>query len=653
MDLRIFEAIPGNSLLLQANAPHFTVAAATPGFLALLSYNKQHCVSKNFINVIQQHTNFTNDQLQEVKDTLETAVTQQRDLNVHWQLPAGNFLVQLRPVTTENGQAEYLIVTATSMAPAEQETEKDKLMAQAYNLMMNAPVAICIIKGEDLVVQLANKHMLQIWRKEEEVIGKHLLEALPEIKGSVFPDLLTDVRVSGKSHFEKESHTYFLRDGKEELVYFNFVYQPFYEENSTEASGVLVVANEVTEIVMARKKAEESELRFRNLIAEADVATSIYTGPEMKIQYANEAMIRLWGKDPSVVGKTVKEALPELEGQPFLSLLQNVYRTGETYWGKEDKGTLFVDGGLKQFYFNFSYKALRNADGEIYGILNMAIDVTNEVLARQKVEESEANLQKRVEERTLELESKNRSLLHMNANLEEFAFAASHDLKEPVRKVHYFSDRLATQLGPRLTQDEMHIVGRMQHATKRMGTLIDDLLTFSQLNRETTVMEVVDLNEKVENVLDDLELEIEEKGASVYYNKLPHISGNKRQWQQLFQNIISNALKYSRQGVAPEIHIHAQEISGAELSMPLPAEQKEKPFYKIEIKDNGIGFNQRDADRIFNIFTRLHGNAEYRGTGIGLSIVQKVVENHNGYITAEGVPGQGSSFKIFIPATKK
>ena len=160
----------------------------------------------------------------------------------------------------------------------------------------------------------------------------------------------------------------------------------------------------------------------------------------------------------------------------------------------------------------------------------------------------------------------------------------------------------------------------------------------------------MDINQVIDLVLNDLDLEIEQKQAKLKVGKLCIVNGHHRQLQQAFHNLLANALKYSRPDVAPEIEILCKNVKGKEILFPLSGDEREKTFWLIQVADKGIGFEQRDAERIFNVFTRLHGNAEYRGTGVGLSIVRKVIENHNGYITAQGLPGEGSVFQIYLPA---
>jgi signal transduction histidine kinase len=254
-----------------------------------------------------------------------------------------------------------------------------------------------------------------------------------------------------------------------------------------------------------------------------------------------------------------------------------------------------------------------------------------------------------VKKTQLELEKKVQELKRSNEILEEFAYASSHDLKEPVRKIHLFADRLKHELRENLTENQLTLFERMERAAKRMTLLIDDLLTYSHVSRGADHFESVDLNEKVKNVLSDLDAEMEEKGAVVTVGHLPLIQGQGRQIEQLFQNLITNAIKYSKPGVTPQVSICACEMSSKGISVAFSAEPANKRYNWIKVRDNGIGFPQADAERIFNVFTRLHGNAEYRGTGVGLSIVQKVVQNHGGLIWAESAVGKGSTFNIVFP----
>jgi signal transduction histidine kinase len=255
-----------------------------------------------------------------------------------------------------------------------------------------------------------------------------------------------------------------------------------------------------------------------------------------------------------------------------------------------------------------------------------------------------------IKQAQLQLERTIEELKRSNTNLEEFAYAASHDLKEPIRKIRTFSERLKNKLQDRLLDEDQHYFQRMEKATERMQALIDDLLNYSHVSNSIDYSDDIDLNKKVLQVLEDLEVEVAQKKANVIVAKLPVIKGHRRQIQQVFQNLITNALKFSNPGAIPEIRITASVVSGEEMtSFKLPEGLKSTRFNLIEISDNGIGFEQEYADKIFKMFQRLHGKAEYEGTGIGLAIVRKVVENHKGFIRAESTPGKGATFKVLLP----
>ncbi|HEX2535223.1 MAG TPA: PAS domain-containing protein [Chitinophagaceae bacterium] len=255
-----------------------------------------------------------------------------------------------------------------------------------------------------------------------------------------------------------------------------------------------------------------------------------------------------------------------------------------------------------------------------------------------------------IKEAQFQLEQMVEELRRSNESLEEFARAASHDLKEPIRKVLFFSERLKLSSGERLTEAEKVLVQKLEQAATRMGTLVDDLLAFSHASYQPIEFEEVNLNDKIKLVLLDLEFLVAEKKAEIRVGPLPTVKGNRRQLQQAFQNLLSNAIKYSRPGESPQVTVSARLLNGDQAGFPVSPEDASRPFHLIEVTDNGIGFDQQYAEKIFNLFTRLHGNKEYPGTGIGLAIVRKVVEHHRGYVRANGVKGQGATFSLLLPA---
>jgi hypothetical protein len=248
-----------------------------------------------------------------------------------------------------------------------------------------------------------------------------------------------------------------------------------------------------------------------------------------------------------------------------------------------------------------------------------------------------------------ELFEKNVKLEKLNANLEQFAYAASHDLKEPIRKINIFLTLVRSSLETKMNDQEKDYFNKLEKSSERMKLLVDNLLEYSQAS-QLVEFEDIDLNVKIRNVLEDLEVVIKEEKAEISFDKLPVIKGHKRQFQQLFQNLIGNAIKYHKPGITPKINISCSKLNAGQMDVDLPIKESINEFYIIQVQDNGIGFEQEDAEKIFNVFTRLHSNHEYKGTGIGLSIARKVVENHGGYLIAESKPNEGSTFKVYLPA---
>lgn len=234
-----------------------------------------------------------------------------------------------------------------------------------------------------------------------------------------------------------------------------------------------------------------------------------------------------------------------------------------------------------------------------------------------------------------------------NRELEEFAYAASHDLQEPLRKITTFSDRLSEKYKDVLAGEGEMYLGRMVASAENMRQLISGLLEFSRISQTAGQYEEVNLNTIMQEVLNDLELKIEETGTVIRCDVLPTVEAVRTQMKQLFQNLVSNAIKFQKPGVSPVIRI--------ELLQPVEGElqkynlQQQKAYSKIVVSDNGIGFENEYAARIFQVFQRLHGKYEYPGSGIGLAICKKILEYHQGVIYAEGAPEHGSRFFLLLP----
>jgi light-regulated signal transduction histidine kinase (bacteriophytochrome) len=235
-----------------------------------------------------------------------------------------------------------------------------------------------------------------------------------------------------------------------------------------------------------------------------------------------------------------------------------------------------------------------------------------------------------------------------NEELDRFAYVASHDLQEPLRKIMIFGDRLANKYNEVLDDDAKEYLERMRKASERMQLLINNILDFSKFSAASQSFEQTSLNRLIEEVLSDLEIEIERKKAIITVDELPSLCVIPGQFRQLIQNLLSNSLKFSKRDVIPQINLTSETVKGEELAGN-PGINVNDDYCRIHVEDNGIGFDEEYAERIFVIFQRLHSNHLFEGTGIGLSICKKIVEKHNGLISATSTLDKGSIFSIVLP----
>ncbi len=357
----------------------------------------------------------------------------------------------------------------------------------------------------------------------------------------------------------------------------------------------------------------------------------VESSPDLIIGYDKNLNIIVWNKEyedysgftkEQVLGKHVLKIFPQNNNETWMSAIKEVLNGKSIHTPKVKLP--FGEGHGEHFIV-----PLRNPDGEIFGMLSITRDITELVQA------------------TYSLEQKNEELERTNQELAYFSYVASHDLQEPLRKIQGFSGRILDREGESFSETTKDYFNRIISAASRMQRLIDALLDFSRTNTTEIIFTETNLNELLEEVKINLKENIKEKNADIESLPLPTLSIIPVQVQQLFSNLISNAIKYSKPAMSPQIKISADIVLGEDLKQR--GGDATKKYHRITIADNGIGFEQKYAHKIFELFQRLHGKTEYSGTGIGLAICKKIVQNHKGFITATGNPDEGARFDIYLP----
>jgi PAS domain S-box-containing protein len=588
-------------------------------------------------------------------------------LRRHGQAETVYFDFIYRPLREIDGSITGVSVVAneiTQQVLARQALRRSE--AHFRNVVERALSPICILKGEELVLEMANEPLLSIWETDRSAFGEPLLTILPEIRDQPILGWLLEVLHTGVTHRLSEVPTYFIRkNGQREQRYFNFVYQPWHEIDGT-ITGVLAMATDFTEQVLARQQVEQSEASLQNAIELAelgtwsvDVATEITTlSPRLADWFGLDSLKADADTFIACIGESDRERVRT-------SLYSALQPDSDGYYD-EVHSVIPAKGSTTR---------LVHATGKVYRGLDeqpVRIDGTAQDITIQR--ELELALQQEVDQRTTELATANEELMASNAeyaaineelhesnsllvrsneNLQKFAYVASHDLQEPLRKIQQFGDLLQSQYAGSLGEG-LPYLERMQSAARRMSTLIRDLLTFSRISTQRDSSAPVSLNEITNRVVSSLDLLIQETGAHVSIGSLPTVSGDASQLGQLFQNLLSNALKFHRFDEAgaiipPQIFIRSRIVRAADLPDSVHPARYALYFYQVDVTDNGIGFDEKYLDRIFEVFQRLHGKSQYVGTGIGLAICEKVVTNHGGAITASSQPGQGATFSLYLP----
>ncbi|MGO4770388.1 PAS domain S-box protein [Flavobacterium sp. W22_SRS_FK3] len=397
------------------------------------------------------------------------------------------------------------------------------------------------------------------------------------------------------------------------------------------------VRERTKELVLLNESLEKSEERYHLMVEDVQDYAILYLSPEGIIENWNQGAQKIKGyKAEEIIGKNFsifyiesnrKAGLP----QKLLKLAQEKGKTNHEGWRVRKNGSLI--------WASVVITAVHDKKKNLIGFSKVTHDLTEKKKADDKLKLNR-----------LELQQKNAELEQMNKELQSFAYISSHDLQEPLRKIQTFASQIIDKESDNLSDVGKDKFQRMQHAAKRMQTLINDLLAYSRTNVQERIFEKTDLSKIIDEVKEDLREELEQNGAVIEKFKTCVVDVIPFQFRQLLYNLISNAIKFAKQDTPAVIKIDSEIFKGAAINNDKAKASID--YCQIRVSDNGIGFDQQYSAKIFEVFQRLHGKLEYTGTGIGLAIVKKIVENHNGFITASGEPDKGATFDIYIPVNE-
>ncbi|HZV70721.1 MAG TPA: PAS domain S-box protein [Saprospiraceae bacterium] len=535
-----------------------------------------------------------------------------------------------------------------------------------HHLIYSSPSGIGILYGEDLVITIANEPIIAFWGKGKEIMGKKYFEALPELIEQGYEEVFAQVYKTGIPFHAVETPVNLVENGLPSVRYYNFVLYP--QRNiDNEVDGIGIIATEVTSQALLNNTIKESEQNYRNLSSSLEEKVKERTAELQTINEAlkfseeryhrmvgevqdyaiillsKEGIIENWNKGAEnikgykaeeIVGKsfstfyTEEDRANDIPGK-LLSIASEKGKASDENWRLRKDGSLF--------WGSVVITALHDNQDNIIGFVKVTRDLSERKNAEDKLRQN-----------TALLEEKNIDLEKMNKELQSFAYISSHDLQEPLRKIQTFASRILVKEADLLSEVGKDNFKRMQEAARRMQTLIQDLLAYSRTKTTERTFETIDLRAIIDEVKEDLKEELNDSHATIETNDLCVVKIIPFQFRQLMLNLVSNALKFSKSGTSPVIKIKGEIKEGRKFNHQELSPQKR--YCHISVTDNGIGFEQQYSEKIFEVFQRLHGKAEYDGTGIGLSIVKKIVENHDGIITASSELNEGASFDIYIPA---
>ncbi len=613
--------------------PQYVVEMANDAYLQLVDRKEGAFVGQALFDVLPEVQETVHPLLDSVLNTgapyhgNEVAIP----LNRYGKQEVYYFDFLYHPLKEEDGKISGVIVTVTEVSEKVEARKKIEESKRLYEAVTQNTLDLIYVFDLNYRFTYANEALLKMWgRTWDNSVGKGMLEVGYEPWHAKMHEREIDQVIATKKPVRGEVSFPHSTLGKR---IYDYIFVPVIDQGGN-VEAIAGTTRDITEQVETMKRIEESETRFRSL-AESLPQLIWETDGKGNAMYASGRWKEYTGLTPAGEAEWKAMIHPDDFEENTKTWMRSL-ATGDLYRCdvriKTKTGDYRWHTAIGEPVFDKEHKIIK--------WVGAFTDIQTEKAFTQELE-------KQVAERTKELGDTNIELGKMNKELQTFAYISSHDLQEPLRKIQTFSTQIIEKESQNLSESGKDRFLRMQNAAKRMQTLIDDLLTYSRTNMQERKFEKTDLNKIIEEVKDDLKEELQQKHATIEVEEMCEGIIIPFQFRQLLFNLLSNSLKFSKQ--APHIKIKSEIGAGGKLNNQKLA--KEVKYCHISVSDNGIGFEQQYNEKIFEVFQRLHSKNEYEGTGIGLSIVKKIVENHNGVITAKGELNKGATFDIYIPTT--
>jgi len=522
-----------------------------------------------------------------------------------------------------------LALQADLLATAQRQVQERETF---YQVFAKTPAAICIQRGPAHRYDYANQAYQDLF-PGRSLLGQPVAEALPELVASGVGAMLDQVYQTGETHKEQEVPLLLAQlEGPPKQVYFTFTYQALREQN--DVVGVSTFAYDVTAQVQARAVVEQQQQQLHALFEQAPVAIAIFRGPQYLIELANPVMCAIGERiQAQSVGKPLFELLPDAAEQGFAQLLNGVMTTGIPYVAHELPSTIHRAGRPHQAYWNFVYQPLLDVEGHSTGVAVVATEVSEQVRARQQVQHLNEQLQVANEE----LRKSNQLLLRTNVDLDNFIYTASHDLKAPIANIEGLLLLLRKQLPTTAQQAGLvpQVLAMMQEAIERFQFTIAQLTDLTRLQElHVEPAQAVDLATIVAAVRSDLAPLLEATGAQLQVDVQRCATGQfaPQHLRSIFYNLLSNAIKYRHPTRVPQVQVRCH---------------LQQQLIVLEVEDNGLGLSEQQQGKLFTLFQRLHTHVE--GSGVGLYMVKRIVENGGGTLTVRSQLDVGTTFTVTLP----